>query len=185
MKKSIVLLCLCLLIATITTAQEQKLRYQGEVKAGIGIWLTDDNDGTVTLAFETIHGVRINRYLFVGVGANAILSEPAQYYCSTYPGVECTYTPPSYEFYTGAVFGNIKGYLPISRIVSAYASLDLGCEYVGDNRFYYSPALGMSFKTSKRTAVNLGIGYHAFINKSYYEIRSADHMLSILVGFAF
>lgn len=66
-KKLLVLVVLTLAITFSSFAQ--KLKYQGELNVGhsFGVGVTENTFDRFTI--ETVHGVRLNDYFFIGIGA--------------------------------------------------------------------------------------------------------------------
>lgn len=131
-----------------TATVQTKPRYQGEFAFayGLGVGEASDYLPTNRLVFETVHGVRINQYAFVGLGlaVNYFYKELELYY--GYGGY--------YSESSGIVlpiFLNAKGYLPVTPKFSVYASLDLGAAmgisgYTdGGTEFYTSFGPGINF----------------------------------------
>lgn len=101
------------------------LTYQGEVAAAFGLGINDINSALI----ETVHGVRINPYLFSGLGIGLNYLD----------GIGLL-TP---------IF-NIKGYYPATRKVDFYLSLDLGttigiADWGGETDYYTSIGPGINF----------------------------------------
>ena len=96
-------------------------RYQGEIAIGygVGVGAASDIINTNRVVVETVHGARINPYLFVGGGLGVnyfygLLDDYDGYYGD---GDTATIAP---------VFANIKGYYPFSKKTAIALSLDLG-----------------------------------------------------------
>lgn len=128
--------------------------YQGEVAVAYGLGVGDlaKHVNTDRVIFETVHGVRLSPYAFVGAGAGL------NYFCETW-GDE-----------TGAgvvtAFANAKGYYPVSPSTSVYLSLDLGAaigawNYLKDARdMYVAAGPGVSIGSpANRMRLDLGVRY--------------------------
>lgn len=96
-------------------------KYQGEIAVGygVGVGAASDVINTNRIMIETVHGARINPYLFVGGGLGinyfyGLLNDYDGYY-----GDDDTATIAS-------LFANIKGYYPLSKKTALALSLDLG-----------------------------------------------------------
>ncbi len=96
-------------------------KYQGEIAVGygVGVGAASDVINTDRIVVETVHGARINPYVFVGAGL----------------GINYFYgLLDDYNFYQGdddtatilPLFADIKGYYPLSKKTAISLSLDLG-----------------------------------------------------------
>ncbi len=96
-------------------------KYQGEIAVGygVGVGAASNVINTDRIVLETVHGARINPYVFVGAGL----------------GINYFYgLLDDYDLYQGnddtatilPLFANIKGYYPLSKKTSLSLSLDLG-----------------------------------------------------------
>ena len=101
--------------------KEFKPHYEGDVVFGYSLNVNNSFDMT---AFETVHGVRINPYLFVGVGAGLYFAYDIQYVRSTNNKGNIVFDRTIGYFVP--VFTELKGYYPFSNMFSIYASVDLG-----------------------------------------------------------
>lgn len=170
MKKLFILTAAAIFCVTAASAQ---IHYQGEVSLGAALGAGEN--GFNKLAFETVHGVRINPYLFCGVGVGL------QDYVDTGEGVSALTIP---------VFANVKGYL-LDRDVTPFLSVDLGYGigagnyFSGYGGFYASPTLGCQVKVCDRFGLNFGIGYQAqmFSEEGMDSITSSSFVFK--VGFNF
>ncbi|WP_297451748.1 hypothetical protein [uncultured Alistipes sp.] len=124
-------------------------KYQGEVALayGLGVGYASKVLNTDRIHFETVHGVRINPYLFAGLGLGfdyfyGLLNDYDGYY--------------EEEDTMGVlpVFVDFKGYCPVSPKASIYLAWDLGAA-VGvsglaqGTEFYTSIGPGIDFGGSK------------------------------------
>lgn len=100
------------------------------------------------IVFETVHGVRINPYLFAGVGLGINYFYKDLYIYNYWGSI--------LEGYRGGivlpVFANVKGYLPISRKVALNLSWDLGAA-IGIGGYFNE---GTEFYTSIGPGVTFG-----------------------------
>ena len=124
-----------------------RMRYFRNIRAK-SLWLTDSKVlNTDRIHFETVHGVRINPYLFAGLGLGfdyfyGLLNDYDGYY--------------EEEDTMGVlpVFVDFKGYCPVSPKASIYLAWDLGAA-VGvsglaqGTEFYTSIGPGIDFGGSK------------------------------------
>ena len=97
-------------------------RYQGEVAFAYGSAVSEGmQDLFPRIVFETVHGVRINPYLFAGVGLGINYFYKDIYFSNGWNiyelGNSGTVLP---------VFANVKGYLPVSSKAALNLSWDLG-----------------------------------------------------------
>ncbi len=173
MKKILLLACACLVASTsavaqiidseVTTTQtfyvepEPKKevgypRYQGELNVGY--------ETPMAIFLETIHGVRANKYFFVGagIGAHVLTDDIDLEKGDNYIDYEGGFIP---------LFINLKGYYPVSDKFAPYINLSLGCDFAIDEEspgFYCD--FGLGFKYRK---FNFGLGlYHHGLNTHYY-----------------
>lgn len=143
--------------------------YQGELNFGYGLGgkIKEDGekyDANYSRAFiETIHGVRINKYAFAGVGV----------------GFQYAYDE-EWEMGTLPIFVDLKGYYPVTADFAPYLAIDLGYSVGlfsngGDTPggFYASYGIGLNYRK-----LNFGIGwqhqafsdYDAKINSFFVKI---------------
>lgn len=122
-------------------------RYQGEFAFAYGLAVSEGTgDLFPRIVFETVHGVRINPYLFAGVGVGVDYFYKDLYFYDGWNiyelGNSGTVLP---------VFANVKGYLPVSRKVALNLSWDLGAAigvggyFSGGTEFYTSIGPGVTF----------------------------------------
>lgn len=128
--------------------------YQGEVAVAyaLGVGEVTEHVNTDRVIFETVHGVRLSPYAFVGAGAGL------------------NYFYEKWGDQTGAgvmtAFANAKGYYPVSPGTSIYLSLDLGAaigawNYLKDARdMYVAAGPGVSIGSpANRMRLDLGVRY--------------------------
>ncbi len=139
-----------------TTSHKVDIWYEGEVNIGYGVGgsFTGDFDGDAKYGrpfIETVHGVRITKYAFVGAGIGF------QYA-----------TDKNWEVGMMPVFLNLKGYYPVSENFAPYVSVDLGYgigvagtkDFADEEGidlkggFYASYGLGLNYKR-----LNFGLGW--------------------------
>lgn len=191
MKKIIILLTVSLLVSTATaTAQiihgstysssttyksraKLSTRYQGELNFGYGLGgkLKDDGDkrdAEYQRAFiETVHGIRINKYAFAGLGV----------------GFQYAYKE-NREMGMLPVFVDLKGYWPVTDTFAPYVAIDLGYSAGlfsdGDDTpggFYASYGLGLNFRR-----LNFGFGWQ---HQSFSDWDTSVNSFFVKVGLKF
>lgn len=167
--------------------------YQGELNFGYGVGGTakdsdgDKDDAYYSRAFiETVHGVRINEYAFVGLGA----------------GFQYAYDKKNIvgfdEDGVGVVpiFLDLKGYYPVTDNFAPYVAVDLGygLPVVGSEGsygtklkggFYASYGIGLNWRK-----LNFGLGWqHQSFKYNYEDGDSSDsfgvNSFYVKVGFKF
>lgn len=104
-------------------------KYQGEIAAAFGLGIEDVNGALI----ETVHGMRLNPYLFTGLGVGF----------NYYDGIGLI--TPAF---------NVKGYYPATPKIALYLSLDLGAgigvaDWAGVSDFYTSIGPGIHFGPPK------------------------------------
>lgn len=128
--------------------------YQGEVAVAyaLGVGEVAKHVNTDRVVFETVHGVRLSPYAFVGAGA----------------GLNYFYETIGEDTGAGLVtaFANAKGYYPVSPSTHIYLSLDLGAaigvwNYLEDARdMYVAAGPGVSIGSpTNRMRLDLGVRY--------------------------
>lgn len=123
-------------------------RYQGEFNLG---YVTPSS-----VLLETVHGVRINKYVFAGLGMGFRYASEMVY---TSHGYEVTGS----ELYYMPVFANIKGYYPVTNRIEPFLNLSLG--YAADlggeesGGFYCDFGTGIRFW---KFAFGLGLLHQSF-----------------------
>lgn len=142
--------------ATVSTSQSkgrksgkrQGLHYQGELNFGYGLAGKLKEEGYdekfdanySRVFFETVNGVRINPYVFAGVGV----------------GVQYSF---DWENVTLPVFAALRGYYPVTDRFAPYVAVDLGYSPMlnssgSDGGFYAAYGLGLTFGK-----LNFGFGW--------------------------
>lgn len=123
--------------------KEIKVWYQGELNLGFatGGKLKDEDGDKYNTDYsrpflETVHGVRITRYGFVGVGVGA------QYaFGKMYPDEE---ESDDWNTLMIPVFLNLKGYYPVSEHFAPYISVSLGNSFCATSNCNNSGSDGYS-----------------------------------------
>lgn len=127
------------------SAQNKVARYQGEVQfayaVGVGTY------GIDAFNIRMINGVRVNEYFSagIGIGLNFYIED----------GESARALP---------IFANFKGYLPSSGAVRPFLSLETGytigfSDLANLGGILVSPEIGLSIRTSEKTAINFSLGY--------------------------
>lgn len=137
MKK--ILLTLCAVVCTVAVASAQlklkpfepTVKYRGEISIGGAFSGTAHVDAIVDAKFnvslsrpflETVHGVMISDYIFVGAGVGL------QYYAGKLGDLQNYYefAPESLNTLTVPIFVNVKGFLPLNNNIKPFINLGLG-----------------------------------------------------------
>ncbi len=152
--KTLVILLVCMFVFSANmqaTAGEptHKFKYQGEGE----IFLQAGSHEISEMGINIINGVRLNRYLYTGVGIGV----------STSLDDEALMMP---------LFLDVKGYLPISRKISFLAVGDLGIKTdFSVSGFYVNPGMGISLKTGRKCALNITLRYEYFTYNENFETQ--------------
>ncbi|MDD4819531.1 MAG: hypothetical protein PHD21_01685 [Flavobacteriales bacterium] len=165
MKKTLILI-VALLMVNVAFAQN-KISYQGEVNVGYGIGVGDY--GVDKLSVHVLNGIRFCPYFFAGVGVGY------DHYSKS--GDSASAIP---------LYGNAKGYLPVSKRTELFVSLDCGYNILFANSTTYNgylvvPAVGAQFKLEGKKALNVSLGYDINRFTQGNKMRS----LGLKVGFVF
>lgn len=151
--KILILLLVLLAFTTEVKAQNHpspnRARYQGEILTGYGFGVGDYSFDRVYL--DLIQGVRVGKYFFAGIGSGINLIMPK-------------YSHEKVELFA-PLYVNLKGYLPVSKMVTLFLSVDVGTAFAFSNNgykshlidgnFYVAPAVGISIANR----ANISIGY--------------------------
>lgn len=146
--KKIILLFMASGIYLHAYSQDKLVKYQGEVSLGYAFGVGDIKIDKSSL--QIINGVRIGTYFAAGVGVGFD-------YCGK----------SSLDSYRlgFSLFGDIKGYLPVSPKISLFLATDIGGGWGQANALgrrdgvIVVPAIGASFKVSPQSAINLSLTY--------------------------
>ncbi len=138
-----------------TNSHKVDIWYEGELNVGYGMGGTSKFDGESMDAhygrpfIETVHGVRITQYAFVGAGVGFQYACDEQWTVGMMP-----------------VFLDLKGYYPVNDDFAPYVAIDLGFSFGvaetknfadgGDLKggFYASYGIGLNYKR-----LNFGLGW--------------------------
>ncbi len=137
-----------------TTSHKVDVWYQGEVNFGYGLdgKVDGENAEYGRVFVETIHGARITKYAFVGLGV----------------GVQYA---TEWESIAMPIFVDLKGYYPVNEKFAPYVSVDLGYSPVldegttngFDGGFYASYGIGLNYGK-----LNFGLGgQHQALNGDF------------------
>ncbi len=142
------------------------INYRGEVDLGYSIGVGAIGLGRVNI--HTIQGVQIGRYLSAGLGTGVDIYH--------YDGASCMIP----------VYLNVKGHLPISRIVVPYLSFDIGGgigvgpQMAGLDGVICSPAIGAQVSFAH---IQVGYALQQFSGLSGFRINC--HAVQLKVGVQF
>lgn len=181
MKKNLLIVVFFVTLLTNATAQTQKrkAKYQGEVFAGYAIGIGALSYDRIHL--HTIHGVRFNDYFSFGLG----LGVDYFYKYDVYVDPDLTASELTMPIYL-----NTRGYLPVSEKTSLFLNLDFGvglgltAGVSGLKGVYFQPAVGASFRVSRKNALNLSFGYnYQAWSESGFKVNM--DAISLRIGFQF
>ena len=110
----------------------KKPHYEGDFGFGYAVNVNEWSD---CATFETVHGVRINPYIFAGAGIGFYFFYNVPIYSVDKKG-NITTTGSDVEMDI-PVFAELKGYYPLSEKISLYGALDLGA-LIYDEIFKYN-----------------------------------------------
>ena len=131
---------LLLFVATVSFALSASAqRYQGELNLGYGFGI--GNYEVDRFHVETVHGVRVNQYFFVGAGFGL-----------SYFDNERTVIP---------VFADIKGYFLKATKICPYIFADLGYGFGDVEGFYGAGGIGIDFKITSKHGIYFNLGYQS------------------------
>ncbi len=128
--------------------------YQGEAAAGYGLGVGASLEGISTdrIVVETVHGVRLSPYAFIGAGV----------------GLDYFHDKVADDTGAGVLtaFADARGYYPVSPGTSIYLALDLGAavgmwNYMKDWRdLYFAAGPGVTLGSPQnRMRLDLGVRY--------------------------
>ena len=129
--KKLLLLAVAIVMSANAVNAQGLVKYHGEVDLGYSIGVGTFGTGRVNL--HTIQGVQISKYFSTGLGLGL------DYYHEFYDSGELVIP----------IYLNLKGYLPVSKRVSPYFSLDIGAGVgatagvSGLSGLYCTPAVGV------------------------------------------
>ena len=127
-------------------------KYQGEIAAafGLGVGEVSSYINTNRILVETVHGVRINPYLFTGLGLGFNYFYESIDIVNNYGRVVSNYNGAGVL----SPFINLKGYYPVTEKFAVYFSLDLGAAFgvagwAEGTEFYTSVGPGINWGNRK------------------------------------
>lgn len=155
-----------------TSTRSVDIWYEGELNIGYGMGGTLKEDGESADAkyarpfIETVHGVRITKYAFAGLGVGFNYAYNDEWKVGMMP-----------------VFLNLKGYYPVTETFAPYVSFDFGFssgligtkDFGGEDGldlkggFYASYGVGLNYKR-----LNFGLGWQHQGMKFKYDGESSD-----------
>ena len=128
--------------------------YQGDVSIGFGAG--GGELPTSLFYLQTVHGIRANESLFVGVGS----------------GFNFGLTPGSGTHIP--IYANIKAYVPLSEQSSLFGSVDFGGFFGDSSGLFFGPAVGLTVLD----LINVSFGYE--LHRSVVEVYNERPMDSNL-----
>lgn len=127
-------------------------KYQGEIAAayGLGVGTASEFINTDRILFETVHGIRVNPYLFTGLGLGYNYFYKSMDMVDDYGRVIGSYDGAGVL----SPFINLKGYYPATEKFAVYLSLDLGAAFgvagwAEGTEFYTSVGPGINWGNRK------------------------------------
>lgn len=148
---------------TVATPRKKLTWYQGEIDLGIAI-----GGGMTGPILETIHGIHISKYAFVGAGLG--IHYPIDYGDPLIP-----------------LFADFKFYYPLNETIAPFLNIDAGYE-VCEGGVYFSAGLGLKYKRWSFSAGvrgnatdNYGVSYGSYS----YEVSETSFYGFLKVGFTF
>lgn len=117
--------------------------YRGMIGLERGFFLSEKYDEYKDLSLTTTHGYQFNQHLFLGVGANFLLTQ-------------------SWKNISIPVFASARTDWSFNKL-TPYAEFRAGA-YLGHiNGLYLSPIIGYRFNLSKIFSLNVGVGGPLFL----------------------
>lgn len=163
--KRFTLYLLATLLMVVSADAKGKVKYHSDYSLGLGLSFDDDTSGRVSL--HTIQGIKVGKCFSTGIGV----------------GGDLFFEDDTYVFVP--VYLNIKGYLPISKRVTPYLSVDIGENFGVTNNIkgvkglYCTPAVGIYLGRFK-----VQVGYNIQrLSSDGYKFNSDG--LQVRFGFAF
>lgn len=127
-------------------------RYQGEVNLGYALGLGEN--GLDRVVFETIHGSRISKYAFVGLGFGFNAYKDILSFDKYDGDLETVWGM------TVPVFLDMKGYYPVTDDFAPYIDLGLGCSIgvleIEGSGFLANVGFGINYKK-----LNIGMNFQS------------------------
>lgn len=151
--------------------------YKGITELGYEIGVGDYGYDRIKL--NIINGYQVNQSFSLGIGTGL----------RYYNDLEALLVP---------IFADFRGNLPLNSKVSPYMSLGIGYSFDATNSFegvglMLNPTIGVSFKVSDKSAMNVGLGYemqkmdfYLFDGSSLFSAgKQNSGAISINIGFSF
>lgn len=162
------------LLAVSTDARAQFPFYQGDLSMGFGTGIGERH--TNRLEVETVHGVQVNPYFYVGAGLAL-----SWYYMDVY-NVDGDWGMKAIR---GLV--NFKAYVPGEK-AAPYLSLDVGYGGTIDQNqnydgFYFSPSVGIRFDVRGFQDLFFSVGYQTQRLKLQSRPRLEMDLQAVVVKF--
>lgn len=142
--------------------RQKTVWYQGEVALGLAV-----GNGMTGPVVETVHGIHITKYAFVGAGVG--LHYPIEYGDPLVP-----------------LFANVKFYYPVNDKIAPFLSIDAGYDVCEDG-IYFSVGAGLKYKRWQFSAGVRGngiFGYDNYYYSSYYYEETRCYGF-LKIGFTF
>lgn len=144
--------------------RQKTVWYQGEAALGLAI-----GNGMTGPIVETVHGVHITKYAFVGVGLG--LHYPIDYGDPLVP-----------------LFADFKFYYPVNDKIAPFLNIDAGYEMC-EAGIYFGVGIGLKYKRWQFSAGVRGNGiydYYDYYYSSYYDEGQTTRCYGFLkIGFTF
>lgn len=149
MKKTLCLIIILLFICNIAKAEITSNFYRGFIGLEKGFFIANKFAHYNDLSISTTHGYQLNQHLFLGVGANLLVTQ-------------------SWKNLSLPVFASTRTDWTFNRL-TPYAELRAGAYFGFYNGAYLSPIVGYRFNLSRIFSLNLGAGFSFIItNKKIY-----------------
>ena len=144
--------------------------YKGIVELGYQIGVGTFKSDRIKL--NIINGYQVNQFFSLGLGTGL------RYH---YDADDTVLVP---------VFADFRGNLPLESKVSPYLSLGIGYSFDATESFegvgfMLNPTVGINFKVTDKSAMNIGLGYEMQKVDYYYSIKENLGAISINVGISF
>lgn len=150
--------------------------YKGLIELGYQIGSGDF--GMDRIKLNIINGYQVNQNFSIGIGTGL------RYYTDA----EALLIP---------IFADFRGNISLDSKISPYVSLGIGYSFDATNSFegvgfLLNPTIGVSFKVSDKSAMNVGLGYEMqklgyelSVGYDYYEGSINSGAISIVIGLSF
>lgn len=146
------------------TPRQKTVWYQGEVALGLAV-----GNGTTGPIVETVHGIHISKYAFVGAGIG--LHYPVDYGDPLVP-----------------LFADFKFYYPVNNKIAPFLNIDAGYE-VCEAGTYFGVGIGLKYKRWQFSVGVRGNGMYDdndyYYSSYYYEEPTTRCYGFLKIGFTF